>query len=595
VRPHANGNATGSQSGNGTAPAVWTTDEGLAAGEECLAAALDYLRRGWSVMCCCPPDHVGVGLVVRTHSKKCKSPGKRPWHTWTEYQNRPPTEAEVRRWWKQLPNSNVGAALGPVSGLVRVDVEGEGGGKKLRELCGGDPPRTLAFTSGQPGSLGLLYRIPPGVELQTKREPFKIDEHDELRLQGRGAQTVLPPSRHPKGTRYRWLPGQSPGEVEAAPMLPWMVDMMQVRQRSRKASPDHNPEGTDSADIALALEALEALNKDRASNYDDWLHTGMALHSVSDGDVMLEAWDNWSKNCEEKYEEGRCAEKWATFESKREECIGLGSLVHWAKAAGWKPPRPLRSSTPAPQAQDGLAIILADFHERFDPTFRRGMSIFSRTLGREVKSTEATYAADRVMLEKLARASDAPSYKGIVETTKLPGFFWTYAKSAWQELLKPLKEESATEEIVETARDEFRRLVAVCLLTQATFTERGEPQRRTLLEWGRLWARPGSWKSVRSAMLFCRKTDDGCLQLALRAELFDQYGPHELKKVPHRTFAAKCALYSVGEVGGEQDRPGGRRCVVLTDEFLSDLPICLPEEVAGAHAHAGHNGKTATS
>src|SRR5437764_14330644 len=84
-------------------------------GAACLAAALDYLRRGWSALALCPPDHVGVG---RTHGRDCKSPGKAPWGPWKEFQDRLPTEEELRRKWRDNCTLNVGIALGPVSGLI---------------------------------------------------------------------------------------------------------------------------------------------------------------------------------------------------------------------------------------------------------------------------------------------------------------------------------------------------------------------------------------------------------------------------------------------------------------------------------------------
>src|SRR5262249_1181284 len=59
-------------------------DQRLRDGADCLAAALDYLARGWPVLSLCPPDHVGVRLVGHTH---CDSPGKAPWHRWAEYQS----------------------------------------------------------------------------------------------------------------------------------------------------------------------------------------------------------------------------------------------------------------------------------------------------------------------------------------------------------------------------------------------------------------------------------------------------------------------------------------------------------------------------
>jgi hypothetical protein len=319
---------------NGNVPHVWTVPEGLTAGAECEAAALDYLRRGWPPTACCDPNHFGVG---KEHGRRCKSLGKAPMHRWKEHQTHLPTEKEVRGWWRSWANANVGLVLGTT--LVRVDADGENGQARLRELCGGDPPKTLSFTSGQPLSLGLLYAVPPGVKLQSKTEPFKIGKHNELRLQGLGAQTVLPPSRHYLGTRYRWLERRGPDEIEAAQMPPWMVRLMSEREeRPRGAAA---PSGAvDRGDRTRALQLLAALNPERAADYDTWVKVGMILHRIDDSDAMCEEWDRWSATCEEKYVDGLCAAKWATFDRERKKGVTLGTLIFLAKADGWRPPTP---------------------------------------------------------------------------------------------------------------------------------------------------------------------------------------------------------------------------------------------------------------
>jgi putative DNA primase/helicase len=191
----------------------------LADGAACLAAALDYRRRGWPVLPLCPPDHMGVG---KSHGKECEQPGKVPVVLWKEYQQAPPEEDDVRRWWQRNPTLNVGTALGPAAGLVRLDVDGPGGEALLAELSGGDLPPTLEFTSGRENAgRGLLYAIPTGVEFQTTYERPKTDE--ELRFQALGAQTVLPPSRHVSGSLYQWLPGHGPADIDPAPAPTWMV------------------------------------------------------------------------------------------------------------------------------------------------------------------------------------------------------------------------------------------------------------------------------------------------------------------------------------------------------------------------------------
>jgi RecA-family ATPase len=189
-----------------------------AAGAECLTAALDYLALGWSVLCLCPPDHVGVG---KSH-RGCGSPGKRPLADdgrWKDWQSERASPERVRQWWDHHPNANVGIALGPVSGLVRLDTEGEAGEARLLEVSGGDLPPTLEFASGG-GGRGRLYALPPGVEAQTSVDGLR---DDEMRIQGLGAQTVLPPSRHASGGRYEWLEGRGPTDLPATRAPAWLL------------------------------------------------------------------------------------------------------------------------------------------------------------------------------------------------------------------------------------------------------------------------------------------------------------------------------------------------------------------------------------
>jgi hypothetical protein len=186
--------------------------------------------------------------------------------------------------------------------------------------------------------LGLLFSIPPGVELQTKKEGFTVGEHDELRLQGKGAQTALPPSRYYLGGYYHWLPGRGPGEVKAASMPGWAVELMQVKSQEPRAS--RCTVCAPSDEIALALSALARLKSERADDLDVWLRVGLALHAVSDDDVMLEAWVAWSRHSG-KFTEGECAAMWEKFDrawpGRR---VTLGTLVYMAREDGWRPPTP---------------------------------------------------------------------------------------------------------------------------------------------------------------------------------------------------------------------------------------------------------------
>jgi putative DNA primase/helicase len=199
-------------------------------GAACLEQARRYLRElGWSVLAVCPPDHLGVG---KTHGQHCQSPGKAPWGPWKEFQDRLPTIGEILRKWHDNAMLNLGLALGPVSRLIRVDVDGPAGEERLRRVSGGIVPVTLEFISGRKqGGRGLLYQIPLGAELRTTIER-RGEPKQELRFQAKGAQTVLPPSRHPEGCLYAWVPGRSPWEMAPALAPDWLLAQLRPGHRS---------------------------------------------------------------------------------------------------------------------------------------------------------------------------------------------------------------------------------------------------------------------------------------------------------------------------------------------------------------------------
>jgi hypothetical protein len=176
--------------------------DGLEAGRECLEAALRYLGLGISVTCCCAPDHLGMG---RKHSRECDSPGKRPWHAWRDLQDEPAGERQVRDWWREHPSSNVGACLGPVSGLVGIDVDDQEGEVELLDRSGGHLPPTWEFSTGK--GRRLLFAIPRDAVLKTTH--FDKADRRPLSFLAKGSQTVMPPSRHKDGVRYEWKPGLS--------------------------------------------------------------------------------------------------------------------------------------------------------------------------------------------------------------------------------------------------------------------------------------------------------------------------------------------------------------------------------------------------
>ena len=172
------------------------------AASEAERAALAYIAHGWSI------------VLVEPR-------GKRPLVRWEAFQRRPPSADEVRSWFAQRPDANVAVVTGAVSGLVVLDVDPRHGG--VASLAGwerqhGALPHTVEAQTGGGGR--HLYFAHPGSELRNR-----VGVAPGLDLRGDGGVVVAPPSLHPTGGRYRWLPGHAPDEARPAPLPGWLLEI----------------------------------------------------------------------------------------------------------------------------------------------------------------------------------------------------------------------------------------------------------------------------------------------------------------------------------------------------------------------------------
>ena len=166
----------------------------------CLAAALDYLARGWSV----------VPVVPRA---------KRPMVPWRAFQKRRPREDEVRKWFTRWPDANVSVVTGALSGLVVLDVDPRHGGAQALaaiETRHGALPQTVESVTGGGGR--HVYFAHPGGEVRNR-----VGLAPGIDLRGDGGTIVAPPSIHPSGNPYRWRAGHGPAEMAPAPLPAWLL------------------------------------------------------------------------------------------------------------------------------------------------------------------------------------------------------------------------------------------------------------------------------------------------------------------------------------------------------------------------------------
>lgn len=111
----------------------------------------------------------------------------------------------VNRW--LAAGSNVGLLLGPASGVVDVEFDNPAGLEQL-DAFGILDLRTPAWRSAR--GEHRLFRWEPWMPASAV---VHFDDL-EIRIGGKAAQSVLPPSRHPDGSLYEWI--VSPQEVAVA-------------------------------------------------------------------------------------------------------------------------------------------------------------------------------------------------------------------------------------------------------------------------------------------------------------------------------------------------------------------------------------------
>ncbi|MBL8799666.1 MAG: bifunctional DNA primase/polymerase [Planctomycetia bacterium] len=241
---------------------------------------------------------------------------------------------------------------------------------------------------------------------------------------------------------------------------------------------------------------------------------------------------------------------------------------------------------PAPEVQPAdeqpakARHLIREFYRRwFCPTFRNDNAIYSATFGRLVALGDVRAGPPGELVNVLLAATDCPRLEdGQPKESSVPGLYRNWIGTAWTDLVGSLPTEEESVEVSECAKDDFRRLVAAVLHSIVAYgctektrngDERTEIQRRQIIEWCQLWAKPGPWAKVRSHLAWCRKSPQGVLEVAIQVGIFDQVG--RKVKWSKTRFGQLCFLYGVGRSavrteGGQQERH-----VQLSPEFLAEL------------------------
>ncbi|MDB4545114.1 AAA family ATPase, partial [bacterium] len=128
---------------------------------------------------------------------------------------------QIREWWEEWPNANIGVRLGPESGFCDIEYDDREGELTAEELL----TDVVTPTYKSKRSIHRLFRLPVDY---TPRKAVEKVRGLEIRFGtgGKATQSVFPPSRHKSGVRYTWLDNRSIDDIEIADFPATVVDLL---------------------------------------------------------------------------------------------------------------------------------------------------------------------------------------------------------------------------------------------------------------------------------------------------------------------------------------------------------------------------------
>lgn len=173
-----------------------------------LDAALVAAARGWSVLPVRVGDDGGPEALVGAEAVEAAGHHRA-------------TPDELRRWWRRHPGAGAGVVTGMLSGVLVVVVDERGGGDGAlahleREL--GPLPETVEVRRAGRERLCWYRHDGPRVPSGPVAPGIVVAADD-------GGLVPLPPTPHPAGGRYGWVPAP-PVDAAALPPTPdWVLDL----------------------------------------------------------------------------------------------------------------------------------------------------------------------------------------------------------------------------------------------------------------------------------------------------------------------------------------------------------------------------------
>ena len=193
------------------------------------------LAERWPVL----PLHCVKDGKCRCGAQDCPNAGK---HPLTEHGVKDATtdKNQIRAWWRENPDANIGIAMGDDSGILVLDEDPRHGGDEslhqMEEEYGALPNCPTVRTGS--GGRHLYLAVPPGVTVRSR-----VGLRPGIDVRGKGCYAVAAGSTHASGRTYLWENGKTPSQL-AVPVCPdWLLDLISERRSPKLKAEPFIPEG----------------------------------------------------------------------------------------------------------------------------------------------------------------------------------------------------------------------------------------------------------------------------------------------------------------------------------------------------------------
>lgn len=159
---------------------------------------------------------------------------KTPCIRWADFQKRLPLPDEIRSWWQQFPDANIGLVCGRISEVIVFDCDGQ---EAIDYMKSNGLASTVEAQSSKETKRHFYYKYPDiGVDQDFiySNVVRVLDGKNKVPLDVRanGGLVVLPPSLHSSGVRYQWI--HDPFTTDMVELDQWQFELFHRRHMKKE-------------------------------------------------------------------------------------------------------------------------------------------------------------------------------------------------------------------------------------------------------------------------------------------------------------------------------------------------------------------------